>query len=142
MKFETRYFGEIDVDENGILQFEEGILGFEDLKQFILLSEGDMIIDWLQCIEDDITFPIIDPFTIKSDYQFDLPEDVAKELQIEKPEDVIVYTVVVIPEDIKKIRTNLQGPIIINKEKKLAKQIILSDEYPMRYEFYDKFGDK
>ena len=140
MKLNTTNFGEIDIDESALINFEEGIPGFESIRRFALLQDDEMIVDWLQGIDEDIAFPIINPFAVKEDYEFKISDgDIAK-LKIENQEDLLIYSIVVIPDDIKDIRTNLQAPIIINTKSKLAKQIILDDRYPLKYEFYEKVG--
>ena len=140
MKINTNYFGELEVDENEILEFEKGMLGFEELKKFVIIKDSEIFIEWLQSVEDTTSFAIMDPFVADNNYSFELPEKIMKQLDIIDKEDVMIRTVVIIPEDITKIRTNLQAPIIINTKQKKATQIILDDSYPIRYEFYDKAG--
>ena len=140
MKINTNYFGELEVDENEILEFEKGMLGFEELKKFVIIKDSEIFIEWLQSIEDTTSFAIMDPFVADNNYSFELPEKIMKQLDIIDKEDVMIRTVVIIPEDITKIRTNLQAPIVINTKLKKAMQIILDDSYPIRYEFYDKAG--
>ncbi|AHM55621.1 flagellar assembly factor FliW [Peptoclostridium acidaminophilum DSM 3953] len=140
MKLNTTNFGEINIDESALINFEEGIPGFENVRRFALLQDDEMIVDWLQGIDEDIAFPVINPFAVKEDYEFKIPDADIKKLNIENQEDLLIYSIVVIPDDIKQIRTNLQAPIIINAKIKLGKQIILDDRYPLRYEFYEKVG--
>ena len=140
MKINTNYFGELEVDENEILEFEKGMLGFEELKKFVIIKDSEIFIEWLQSIEDTTSFAIMDPFVADNNYSFELPEKIMEQLDIIDKEEVMIRTVVIIPEDITKIRTNLQSPIIINVKDKKAMQIILDDTYPMRYEIYDKAG--
>jgi len=40
MKIKTLRFGEIDVPQKGIIYFEEGLLGFENIKRYVLLASG------------------------------------------------------------------------------------------------------
>ena len=140
VKINTNYFGELEVDENEILEFEKGMLGFEELKKFVIIKDSEIFIEWLQSVEDTTSFAIMDPFVADNNYSFELPDKIMNQLDIKSKEDVMIRTVVIIPEDITKIRTNLQAPIIINTKQKKATQIILDDSYPIRYEFYDKAG--
>ena len=127
MKINTNYFGELEVDENEILEFEKGMLGFEELKKFVIIKDSEIFIEWLQSIEDTTSFAIMDPFVADNNYSFELPDKIMEQLDIKSKEDVMIRTVVIIPEDITKIRTNLQAPIIINAKLKKAMQIILDD---------------
>ncbi|CAH2211881.1 flagellar assembly protein FliW [Tepidibacter aestuarii] len=141
MKINTENFGEIEINDYEIIQFEDGMPGFEHLTKFIVIKEEELIIDYLQGIEEDITFPIINPFLVNKEYEFKIPDNTIKKLEIEKQEDVEVYTIVVIPENIKEMRTNLQGPIVINNKSKKGKQLILDERYPLRYMIFEKVGE-
>ncbi len=140
MKISTNYFGELEVNENEVVEFERGMLGFEELKKFVIIKDSEIFIEWLQSTEEKTSFAIMDPFIADNGYSFELPENIIEKLGITDREDVMVRTVVIIPDDITKIRTNLQAPIIINTKLKKAMQIILDDTYPIRYEFYEKAG--
>jgi len=131
----SRVFGELEVSEENIIFFEEGIPAFEDLKKFVIIKQDESPFYWLQSIEDkDIAFVILNPFEIKPDYEFDLPDEVVSKLEITSASDVAVFCIVVIPEDIKQTRVNLKAPIIINVNKRKGMQYLLDDErYPLKY---------
>ena len=137
MKLDTKHFGEIEIDEEKIISFPEGIPGFEDQKRFVIINNHDSEnpFDWLQAVDKgNLSFVVINPFLVKPDYDFVLSQSVEEKLKIENEKDVAVYTIAVIPEDIKKITINLLGPVIINVKEKLGKQIILNDErYSTKY---------
>ncbi|SKC50978.1 flagellar assembly factor FliW [[Eubacterium] yurii] len=138
MKINTNYHGEIELREEDILTLVNGMLGFEDIEKFVLIKEEDIFVEYLQSVKDDIAFAVMDPFIIKQDYTFDIPDMVMKSLDIKSADEVVIKTVVVVPEDITKIRTNLQAPIVFNKTNNKGMQIVLDDTYPLRYEFYNK----
>lgn len=138
MKISTEYFGDIEINESDIINFEHGLLGFESCKRFVIISEPELFLEYLQCVDEDFSIPVMNPFLVKSDYELELPEKILSDLEIKEEKDVLIRTVVVIPEDITQIRTNLQSPIVINTHNKNARQIILDDSYPIRYCFYQK----
>lgn len=130
MKLNTTNFGQIDIDEEKIIHFKEGILGFEVEKEFIIIYNEDEEnpFQWLQSIKSpDLAFVIINPFTVFEDYEITISDAVQKKLNIEDEKDVAIYSIVVVPEDLKKMTVNLAGPIIININKRLGKQVILDD---------------
>ena len=130
MKLNTRDFGEIEIDEQKIINFPEGLLGFEKEKQFIIINpeDEDSPFQWLQSIKDpNLAFVIINPFSIYDDYDIIIPKTAQKKLKIKNQKDISVYSIVVVPEDIEKMTANLLGPIIINIDKRLGKQVILDD---------------
>lgn len=131
MKIKTTNFGEIEISENKVIYFQEGIPAFEDEKEFVVILNEDKEnpFHWLQSVKNpDLSFVILNPFEIFGDYDVLLPETAIKKLNIEKEEDVTIYSMVVIPEDMVKMTTNLLGPIVVNTKKMLGKQVILDDE--------------
>lgn len=131
MKIKTANFGEINIAEEKIIHFEEGIPAFEEEKEFIIILNEDKEnpFHWLQSVKNsELSFVILNPFEIFSDYDILLPETAINKLNIEKEEDVIIYSMVVVPEDMIKMTTNLLGPIVINTKEMLGKQVILDDE--------------
>ena len=93
MKINTNYHGEIEVREEDILTLVNGMLGFEDEEKFVLIKEEDIFVEYLQSVKDDIAFAVMDPFIIKQDYTFDIPEMVMKTLDIKSADDVVIKTV-------------------------------------------------
>jgi len=138
----SRVFGELEVSEENIIFFEEGIPAFENLKKFVIVKEDQSPFYWLQSVEDkDIAFVIINPFEIKPDYEFDLPDEIVNKLEITSAEDVAVFCIVVIPEDVKQTRVNLKAPVIINVNKRKGMQYLLDDErYPLRYYLFENLN--
>ncbi|WIF96133.1 flagellar assembly protein FliW [Caminicella sporogenes] len=141
MKLITRHFGEIEIDESEIIDFPDGILGFEDVKKYVLINNPDPEVpfQWLQSVDEpSLAFVITNPFLFKSDYEFDIPQNILKKLEIEKTEDVAVYSIAVVPDNIRDMTINLRGPVIINVKKKKAKQIVLDkEEYSLKYKIFE-----
>lgn len=137
MKIATRFLGEIEIVKQDILTFEQGLLGLEDYKKFVLLPiDANLPLILLQSVDQkEIGFVIAYPFAFKKDYSFDISDEDREQLQIEKEEEVLTYTIVTMKETLEDSTTNLLAPIIINIEKKLGKQIVLQDNksYPLRY---------
>lgn len=130
MLLNTRHFGEIHIEDEKILNFPDGLPGFEELTKYIILENPDegVPFQWLQSIEDgEIAFVIINPFIFKSDYDFQIPKNAVEKLEIQAPEDVNIFSIVIVPEDISKMTANLQAPLIINTKNNKGKQIIIDD---------------
>lgn len=130
MKIKTTNFGEIQIEEDKIIEFKEGLPAFEDEKKFVIIlnEDEDNPFHFLQSTNTpELSFIIINPFEIFKDYDILLPEIATTKLKIENQEDVVVYTLVVVPEDMTKMTTNLLGPIVINQKEKLGKQVILEE---------------
>lgn len=142
MNIQTSYFGEVEIDEKDILNFPKGILAFEEFNKFVIINstEEELPFSWLQSIDEkDVAFIMIDPFLFKKDYEVDLSEKVIEELDIESESDVAIYTFLVIPEQVDQMTANLTGPIVININKNLGKQVVLEDKrYHTRHKIIDE----
>ena len=142
VKLNTRNFGEIEIDESSIINFPNGIPGFEKEKRYIIINNPDKEnpFQWLQSIDNpDLAFVVINPFFVKVDYDIVLPESAIETLKIKDEEAVALYTIVVIPENIEEMTTNLSGPIVVNVKEKLGKQIVLDDgRYSTKHYIFKK----
>lgn len=141
MKLETRVFGEIDIDDEKIITFENGIIGFPDLKRFTLVfdkeKEGKGGISWMQSLDDEVfALPVMDPLIVKPQYNPSVEDELLKPLGNLEEENTLVLVTVTVPEDIKKITVNLKAPIVINAAERKAAQIIVENEQ-VKYPIYD-----
>jgi flagellar assembly factor FliW len=137
MQLNTKHFGLIDVEESKIIQFPEGVPGFEGIKRFALLdkSQDDVPFQWLQAIDNsELAFVVIDPFFVKGDYEVNVDDKEIEILDIKDIKSVMVLSIVVIPENIKEMTANLRAPILINLDNRVGKQVVLDKvEYEVRY---------
>jgi flagellar assembly factor FliW len=143
MKVKTKFFGEVEVTADEIIQFPAGLPGFEAEKEFVYLHPEDSVFGCLQsCHQPDTAFIVVSPFKVCPDYDFVLAEEKREELAIEKLEEVLVLAIVTIPPGKPEEATvNLYAPIIINTTVKKGMQIILSESgYPMRFKLWAKEG--
>lgn len=129
IKIKTTRFGELQVENNDIITFQDGILGFEQLKKFFVIDPGDStLILWLQSAEDgSVAFPIIEPKIFKPDYIVKLMPSELNSLELEGVNNAKIYSILTIPQDVVEMSANLKAPVVINNQKKIAKQIVLQD---------------
>ncbi len=146
MKLETKPFGEIEINERQRINFPAGILGFEHITEYALLNAKQWPFYWLQSIEvPDLAFILIDPKIIKPDYTADVDRNDYSEIfpDSAESENMLIFAIVTIPEDQKKMSANLQGPVIINREKRLGKQFISTNpEWKTRHYILDELAAK
>ena len=142
MKINTVKFGEIDIDEKRIFKFTLPIIGFNELKDFILLDiNKDSFFKWLQSIEDPaLAFPVVSVFSMNVDYSIDLPDNVIEALKIQSAENLLVMNIASIPQDDPHGTTiNLLAPIIFNLDELLAGQVVLSGSgYDISFPMFKK----
>lgn len=130
MKIMTSRFGEIEVDEDAILSMPEGMLGFSEIKQYVLIQHQDgSPFLWYQSLDEpNLAFLVLDPFTFFPDYQVLLSQEDIDGLECTSLGDLSVFVVVVVPDNPEHMTANLRGPIVINAEKRISRQIVLTDE--------------
>ena len=141
MKLNTPYLGEIEYNLDEIIIFENGLYGFEEKQEFILvnLEDPDFPFNWLQSIDDEnLSFILTSPFLFINDYEFDLSDNLTDELEIKNHEDVLILNTVVLNEKLEKSTINLQAPIVINRNTNKGRQIILDDKFELKYKFLQK----
>jgi flagellar assembly factor FliW len=125
----SKRFGEIEIEQSKIITFINGIMGFEYLKNYILLDHpGSSMLKWFQSIEDpEIALPAVDPTNFFPDYSPIVQKDELLQLEIEDVAKAAVLCIVRVPPDIEKATINLKAPIVLNPEKRLADQLIAED---------------
>lgn len=139
MKVNTTRFGEIEIEEEKIINFAQGLLGFPDVKRYIIIdhpNQPDIPLKWLQAIDDpDLAFVITDPLIFCRDYNPEISEQELKKLDITDVKNCGIVSIVTIPHGEPETMTvNLQGPVLVNLTTREARQTVLeSDKYPLRY---------
>jgi flagellar assembly factor FliW len=141
VKVNTTRFGTIEVEEKRIITIKGGMLGFPGMVRYVILDHSrESPFKWLQSVDNpSIAFVITDPLIFIPHYRISLNSIEMSEIEIEDPEKAICFVVVNIAKDYSLITLNLQGPVIVNTEKGLAKQVVLLDSsYSIRHVIYSK----
>ena len=145
MKIITKLFGEINVDDDKLINFPQGIIGFPDLRDFLLVhdSESEGGIRWMQSVQEPaFAMPVIDPLIVMPDYNPCIEDDLLGPLGDVKEENTLVLVTITVPHDLEKMTVNLKAPIIINGENRKANQIITEeDKYPVKFPIYQILKD-
>ena len=147
MQIMTKIFGEIMIDDDKIIQFPNGIIGFPDLTDFTLVHDEDKgteSIHWLQSIQEPaFAMPVMDPLIVCPDYNPEVDDELLDVLGKIVPEELLVLVTVTVPKDLTKMSVNLKGPIVINAAEKKALQVIVEgDEYQVKFPIYDILNQK
>lgn len=142
MQITTRVFGEITIDDDKIIHFPSGIIGFPDLQDFALIHDeekGTDTIHWMQSLQEPaFAMPVMDPLIVRPDYNPEVDDELLKNIGELRTDELLVMVTVTVPKDIQKMTVNLKGPIVINAAQKLATQVIVEgDEYQVKFPIYD-----
>lgn len=121
--------GEIQYDEDQIIIFPSGLIGFEELTSFVMYENEDLkpFICLVSIEEPAIYFPLLDPRLIDTEYGSDSLRSELKGLGMSSLEDALIFTIVTIGNDLAQVTVNLRGPLIVNPKRMLGEQIILID---------------
>ena len=142
MRLTTVRFGEIEIDEARIFTFVLPLIGFDELKKFIILDpKQDSLFKWLQSVEDPaLAFPIISVSSLNLDYSIDLPDNVVETLEISNIDSLLVMNITSIPQnDPSGTTINLLAPIVFNIDTQTAGQVVLSGSgYDISYPMFKK----
>jgi flagellar assembly factor FliW len=137
----TRDFGEIEISEENIFEFPNGVFAFEDTRKFALISPlGDDVYPmWLQSAEDlTPCFVVFDPTMIDGEYFAALSKSERALLGIEDNTNLRYLVIAKVPEDYRQTTVNMKSPIVINSDNKLAAQFILPHDYQFRLPIYEE----
>lgn len=144
MLIKTVNFGDLEIPEDGVVEFSEGLPGFPRIHRFAVLEFEDVKpFQYLQALGDPpIALLIIDPFLVDANYAFQLSSMDMEEIQVTKSEDLTVYAVASIPENPEDATVNLMAPIVINEKVRKGKQVILADtKYSLKHPLLKRAGD-
>lgn len=148
MKAATRLFGEIDIEEEKIITLENGMIGLPDFRKFALIFDEEKGMEessimWLQSMDDPQTaFPVMQPNTVKPDYNPTVSNEMLSPLGELKEENMYVLVTLTASSDVKETSVNLKAPIVINTATKKGCQIIVEDDYPVKFKIYDAVKGK
>ena len=143
MIIETRHFGRINIEEEKIITFEQGIMGFAHMKKFTLLYDLDQgqepLISWLQSLENkDFALPVVNPSLVEEQYNPIVADELLLALGELKEENLAVLITVTLSKDITDITCNLKAPLVINTVTKKGCQVIVeNEEYGIKHNMYD-----
>lgn len=144
MHIRSRLFGETDIDDEKVIEFTQGMMGFEEYKKYAIIFDSEREnaggIMWLQSLEDeDIAFPVVNPMDIKPDYNPIVEDEWLESLgDFGEDENLFVLLVLTVPSDLTKTTCNMKAPVIINTLTRKACQLIVNNEdYLVKYNIYD-----
>ena len=128
--FQNVKFGEVCVSAKDILEFPEGIPGFERFKSFglITVEEEDPFIRLLSTQEPKLGFVLVNPMLIWPDYNPEIGEEDLEGLDFKAADEMVVYCIVTLSAVPTEVTVNLKGPIFLNLRTMKARQMILMDE--------------
>jgi flagellar assembly factor FliW len=135
MQVASDRFGTLEVGEDMIVSFPDGILGFPESRRYALVDDRNSgVYFWLQSVEDaSLAFLSVVPWAFFGDYQIELPTAEEEALGLPAEADVLVLCLLTVLREEGLITANLLGPLVINTTRRVGRQVVLADSgYPVR----------
>ncbi len=136
IRFKTTRFGEREVHEDKLINFQYGMLGFPKSKRFVIIDyEQDVPFKWLQSVDEPaVAFVVMDPRLLGTEYLLSLKKGDIADLGEGSEEEMVVLVILTIPEgNPQGMTANLRGPVLVNSATRLGKQLVLENSsYPVR----------
>lgn len=132
---ESSRFGQIEVPEAIRLQFPQGMIGFPEHTEYVLLKQRpDSVFMWLHSTTDaQLAFPVVLPWAFHWEYEVKLNDDDLEAIGVENAAQISIMCVVNVGADVRRGTINLFSPIVINNDSRLARQVInTADGYSTR----------
>lgn len=140
MTIRTKALGECEIDPKQVIDFPDGMIGFETKVRFALLDSESPGFYWLQSLDEpSLAFVLIDPFIFRPDYTVDAPEDSLSRIAVSDPTDLLIFAVVTIPPGDAPMTANLQGPVLVNRKRRLGVQAIsMNSHWQIRHNIVEE----
>lgn len=134
MRIESHALGTIEVADDKVIEFPDGLPGFEGSKRFAMVHEegAGSSVFLLQSADDAaVTFSITVPEALGVNYEFSLTDAETEMLALERPEDALVAIIVRKDDEAESpasagLKANFMAPLVINVAARRGLQKIIS----------------
>jgi len=122
-------FGDIEYDDDKVITFPKGLLGFESLRNFVVIpSKNEGPLFWIQSAEDpQVAFVVTDPTTFYPDYGVLLEPQEKEVLQLEDEDECSVLIIASVREG-GVVTLNMMAPVLLSPKARRAIQVIVEAE--------------
>lgn len=141
IKVKTTRFGEIEVKGEDLIELPSGLIGFPELKRYVLLDhDKDSPFKWLQSLDDGaIAFVLINPLLFKPEYTVEVTEAEVSDLELKNEDDAVISVIITIPTNPQNMTANLKAPLVFNLQNRKGKQLVLSNSaYTTRHNIMEE----
>lgn len=121
IKIKTLHFGEIDIESDKVFNFPDGLLGFEEFNNFVLINHEETApLRWLISVDDPtIGFPLINPWMVDLEYKPGRSIDLESEA---------VFVVITLGNKDRVMTANMKAPLVLDVNMRIGRQIVISSD--------------
>ncbi len=140
IRFSHVRFGEQETTRDKVIEFPDGVPGFERHREFALFEDPNSEpFQWFLSIEnEELGFVVINPLYLWPDYDPKIGKADLKSLEITDTNEILIYSIVTLSDNPELVTANLSGPILINTSNRKARQLaLLDDRYTTKHKILD-----
>ena len=148
MRLNLRLFGEVEIEDDKIITFEKGLMGFEEYHRYALMYDSEKGsgkgIMWLQSVEEGgPAFPVVHPLDFLAEYAPVVEDEWLADIgEYTSDEDLLVLCVLTVPANLADMTANIKAPLIINTiTRKGCQIIVINEDYSVRFNVYDRIQE-
>ena len=132
MDIQSTRFGTLVVDDERVINFPHGLLGFPEHQRFALIQTGEEnYFFWLQSVDEpNLAFVVADPSIFFKGYEVPLRDETRQDLQLgdEEGAERVLQVFVICNKVGDWLTGNLLGPLVVNAGNRLAQQVVLTEK--------------
>jgi len=134
MEVQTTRFGPIEIADDDVIRFAEGLPGFQECRDWVLLADGrNAALAWLQSVDrPDVAFAVVSPRRYVPGYRLHVARRELEPLEFKDLQGVRVL--VIVGKSDRSITVNLKAPVVINLDRRLGRQVIANGELPVQHQ--------
>ena len=146
MRVHTVNFGDLEIAQDAVVTFDDGLPGFPQLRRFVVLEREEIQpFHYLQALPEGntpaVALYLINPFLVDPSYEFRLTDSDMEAIKSTDSAELTIYAVATIPADPREATLNLMAPIVINEKGRCGRQVILHDsKYSVRHPLLSSAG--
>jgi flagellar assembly factor FliW len=133
MNISTTRFGRLQIEEADILTFVDGLIGMEECRRWVLLSDAQNdALGWLQSLDRaEVALAVVSPRPFVPGYQVRVARRDIQTLGLQDAKDAHVLVIISYAKGA--LALNLKAPLVVHLDERLGRQIVARDDHPIQY---------
>lgn len=125
MQIESTRFGAIELRDDAVIDFPDGLIGLEGRRYALIAQSEESPFYWLHSVDrPDVAVPVTNPWLFFGDYELRISDDETRRLGLEGPQDADIFCVVRAASELADFTVNLVSPIVVHAARRLGRQVI------------------
>jgi flagellar assembly factor FliW len=133
MNISTTRFGRLEICEGDVLTFVDGLIGMEECRRWVLLSDAtNDALGWLQSLDRaEVALAVVSPRPFVPGYRVRVARRDIQPLGLRDAQDAQVLVIISYANGA--LALNLKAPLVVHLNERLGRQIVARDDHPVQY---------